>query len=137
MSALRVSVTGATGLIGSTLVAALRERGAEVTVLSRDPSRARARLGSTGPVGERRQPGHGPVAPLEAVGWDLMNEPAPAGALAGRDAVVHLAGENVAQRWTARRGEAIRDSRLTGTRHLVEGLRAADRSEIGHAHARS
>ena len=41
MSALRVTVTGATGLIGPALVAALRERGAQVTVLSRDPGRAR------------------------------------------------------------------------------------------------
>jgi uncharacterized protein (TIGR01777 family) len=55
-----------------------------------------------------------------------MNEPAPARALAGRDAVVHLAGENIAQRWTAKAREAIRESRLTGTRHLVEGLRSAE-----------
>ena len=55
-----------------------------------------------------------------------MNQPAPPGALAGRDAVVHLAGENVAQRWTAKARRAIRDSRLTGTRHLLEGLREAD-----------
>ncbi len=39
---------------------------------------------------------------------------------------MHLAGENVAQRWTAERKRAIRDSRVLGTRHLVEGLRAAD-----------
>lgn len=111
---MRVTVTGATGLIGPALVAALRDGGAQVTVLSRDPARAEARLGSAGPVG------------VEAVGWDLMNEPAPARALAGRDAVVHLAGENVAQRWTAKARQAIRDSRVTGTRHLVAGLRGAE-----------
>ena len=43
MCAMRVTVTGATGLIGASLVAALRERGAQVTVLTRDPVRAGAR----------------------------------------------------------------------------------------------
>ena len=83
-----------------------------MTILSRDPSRAQARLDS--------------AVAVEIVRWDPMNEPAPPGALAGRDAVVHLAGENVAQRWTAKARRAIRDSRLTGTRHLLEGLREAD-----------
>ncbi len=105
---MRITITGATGVIGSALVAALRARGDEVTVLSRDPARARAALG------------------VEAVGWDPLTEPAPAAALAGRDAVVNLAGENVAQRWTQERKRAIRDSRVLGTRRLVEGLRAAE-----------
>ncbi len=92
---MRVTVTGASGLIGSALVAELRERGAEVTVLSRDrASRAREALG------------------VEAVGWDPLAEPAPVAALAGRDAVVHLAGENIAQRWSARAKRAIRESRV-------------------------
>jgi hypothetical protein len=59
---------------------------------------------------------------VQAVGWDLLNEPAPVKALEGRDAVVHLAGEPVAQRWTASAKRAIRESRVIGTRHLVEGL---------------
>jgi len=109
MSELRVAVTGATGLLGPALVAELKRRGAEVTVLTRDPDRARARLGD-----------------VEAVQWDLSGEPAPARALAGRHAVLHLAGEPVAQRWSAAAKEAIRASRVTGTRNLLEGLRAAD-----------
>ncbi len=100
---MRVTVTGATGLIGSRLVASLRARGDEVTVLSRDPER-----------GAR---------------WDPMSEPAPSAALAGRDAVVHLAGENVAQRWTASAKRAIRESRVTGTRHLVQGIASVARDE--------
>jgi uncharacterized protein YbjT (DUF2867 family) len=52
VSALRVTVTGATGLIGPQLTAALLQRGAEVTVLTRDPERARAALGDV-----RRSPG--------------------------------------------------------------------------------
>jgi NAD dependent epimerase/dehydratase family enzyme len=101
---MRVTLTGATGLIGTTLVAALVGDGTEVTVLSRNPERATARLD------------------VPAVGWDPLSESAPTRALEGRDAVVHLAGENVAQRWSANAKRAIRESRTIGTRHLVEGL---------------
>ncbi len=110
---LRVTITGATGLIGRGVVDALRKQGAEVTVLSRDPARARARFAVDG------------APPVQAVGWDLLREPAPIDALSGRDAVVHLAGENVAQRWSERAKQAIRDSRVVGTRNLLTGLRAA------------
>jgi uncharacterized protein len=116
MSAARVTVTGATGLIGTPLVAALQDAGAQVTVLSRDPERARKQLG---------REGHEPV---EAFAWDLMAEPAPAQALDGRDAVLHLAGENIAQRWNEKAKRAIRESRVTGTRNLLAGMRQA-----GHA----
>jgi uncharacterized protein (TIGR01777 family) len=104
---MRVTITGATGLIGQRLVRALRERGDEVTVLSRSPERARRELG------------------VEAVEWRPLDGDAPAEALAGRDAVVHLLGENVAQRWTEQARREIRASRELGTRHLVAGLRAA------------
>jgi len=105
---MNVTVTGATGLIGTKLVAALKARGDTVTVLSRSPDRAQAALG------------------VAAFGWDPTAGPAPAEALAGRDAVVHLAGEPVAQRWTKKAKEAIRSSRELGTRNLVAGLRAAE-----------
>jgi uncharacterized protein (TIGR01777 family) len=107
---MKVAITGATGLIGPGLIAALRERGEEVTVLSRDPDQARETL--TGDVQAHR--------------WDPLSAPAPAQALAGRDAVVHLAGAPVAQRWSARAKRAIRDSRVEGTRNLVQGLRELD-----------
>jgi uncharacterized protein len=105
----QVTLTGATGLIGPHIVEALRERGASVTVLTRDPAAARARLGK-----------------VEAVRWDPIAEPAPPHALAGRDAVVHMAGERVAQRWSAAAKRAIRDSRVLGTRNLVEGMRGCE-----------
>jgi uncharacterized protein (TIGR01777 family) len=99
---MKITVTGASGLIGSRLVDRLRGRGDEVTTLSRNPS----------------SPG--------AVRWLPEHEPAPATALAGRDAVVHLAGENVAQRWTEDAKRRIRSSRELGTRNLVAGLAIAD-----------
>jgi uncharacterized protein len=87
---MRVAVTGASGLIGTRLGAALRARGDDVTPLSlRD----------------------GPPSPA---------------AIAGHDAVVHLAGEPVAQRWTDAARERIRSSRVDGTRGLVAAIAAAD-----------
>jgi uncharacterized protein len=47
----------------------------------------------------------------------------PPGALAGINAVVHLAGEPVAQRWTAAARERIMSSRVKGTRTLVAAMR--------------
>lgn len=123
---MRVAITGATGLIGSRVVASLRARGDEVTVLSRDPDRARERLGDDSSA---LTSSDGPRGALQAMRWDPLGETAPVAALAGRDAVVHLAGENVAQRWSASAKQAIRDSRVNGTKHLVQGLAALDASE--------
>jgi uncharacterized protein len=105
----KVTVTGATGLIGSALVRELTARGDAVTVLTRSPERARQRLGGA----------------VEAVAWDAQSD-APTDALAGRDGVVHLAGENIAQRWNADVQRRIHDSRERGTRALVAGIRAAE-----------
>jgi uncharacterized protein (TIGR01777 family) len=101
---MKVVVTGATGRIGSHIVQALKARGNEVTVLSRDPRKASDRLG------------------VEAVAWDAKSEAAPATALAGCDAVVHLAGEDVGQRWTAATKQEILASREQGTKNLVHGI---------------
>ncbi|MBV9606757.1 MAG: TIGR01777 family oxidoreductase [Solirubrobacterales bacterium] len=106
---MRVAITGATGLIGRALVKALLSRGDEVVALSRDADRARQALGGQ----------------IEAHAWpDPAAAPPPEAALAGADAVVHLLGEPVAQRWTAQAKERIRRSRTDGTRSLVEGLLA-------------
>ena len=91
-------------------MSALRARGAELTVLSRDRERARARLAAPG------------LAPVEALRWDPLHEPAPAESLAGQDAVVHLAGESITQRWNESAKRAIRESRVVGTRNLLAGL---------------
>jgi hypothetical protein len=108
---MRVAVTGATGTIGSTLVGELLRRGDEVVALSRDPARAREKLGED----------------VSAVAWEKpAAEPAPAHALSGCDAVVNLIGEPVDQRWSDEAKERIRNSRVFATRYLVAGLREAD-----------
>jgi uncharacterized protein (TIGR01777 family) len=109
MDRMRVTLTGATGLIGPKLVQALQRRGDEVTVLTRSPDKA-----------------HSALAGVDAVRWsDPTAEPAPAAALSGHDVVVHLAGEPVAQRWNDESKRRILDSREAGTRNLVAGMRAA------------
>jgi uncharacterized protein (TIGR01777 family) len=113
MCALAVTVTGATGLLGRSLVAALHDRGTQITVLTRDPARARERLGD-----------------VQAVAWEPLEQPAPAEALAGRQAILHLAGEPVAQRWSKKAKREIRNSRVTGTRNLIAGL-----AQLGDAEA--
>jgi len=101
---MRALVTGATGLVGRTLLSRL----ASPVVLSRDASKAAAGL--------RRDD-------VKIVAWDPQVEPAPVEAFDGVDAVFHLAGESVAQgRWTADKKARIRDSRVIGTRNLVTCL---------------
>lgn len=104
---MKVLVTGATGFIGRALVAALRERGDEVRALARDPAKARAGLG------------------VDAFAWDSRSA-VPADAMKDVDGVVHLAGEGLAdKRWSAARKAVLLDSRVEGTRRVVEAVAAA------------
>jgi len=105
---MRVFVTGATGLIGRALCAALPGAGHEVVALTRgDPAR------SALPAGGRVLQGD----PTRAGPW--LEE------LARCDACVHLAGSPVAAgRWTASRKREIEASRLDST-EIVAGLLAA------------
>jgi len=54
--------------------------------------------------------------------WDPPKGEPPADSLRDADAVIHLAGEPVAQRWNAEVKQRIRDSRVAGTRNLVQAL---------------
>jgi uncharacterized protein (TIGR01777 family) len=111
---MKVTITGATGLVGSRLVARLQARGDAVTVLSRDAAKAKAALGD-----------------VEAVSWSPGNaapgavDPALVAAVEGRDAVVNLAGEPVFQRWTAAAKPRIKASRVGTTEQVVAAIAAA------------
>ncbi len=105
---MRIGVTGATGLIGEALCESLTDDGHQVRVFARDPERAKTKF---------------PAA--EAVRWEAGSGVA-AEAVAGLDALVNLAGESIAAgRWTSSRKKAIVDSRVLGTRGLVEAISAA------------
>jgi uncharacterized protein (TIGR01777 family) len=101
---LHIAVTGASGLIGSLLVPALTTGGHRVTRVV------------------RRSPGG------DEIGWDPLGAGLNPAALRGVDAVVHLAGENIAGgRWTAERERRVLESRRVGTRMLAEAVaRATD-----------
>jgi uncharacterized protein (TIGR01777 family) len=109
---MRVAITGATGVIGRALAGALRDRGDEPVALSRSAARAKESLG------------------VDAYEWKAPKaEPPPLEALRGSDAVVHLLGETIAQRWTGEAKREIVDSRILSTRNLVAGLAELPESE--------
>jgi uncharacterized protein (TIGR01777 family) len=99
----KITISGASGLIGRRLMKSLAADGHSLTVLSRH-------AGTNMPGGVRLSV------------WDPPKGEPPAEGLRDSDAVIHLAGEPVAQRWTADVKQRIRDSRVLGTRNLVQAL---------------
>jgi uncharacterized protein (TIGR01777 family) len=106
---MKALVTGATGFVGPRLLRLLDSP----VVVSRSPERARRAIGNlAGPIFR----------------WDPLREPLPGEALEGVDVVYHLAGESVAEgRWSAAQKARIRDSRVIGTRNLVQGIKQVER----------
>jgi uncharacterized protein (TIGR01777 family) len=102
-----VAVTGASGFIGRTLLQALQGADHRVVALTRNPEAARFPPGVLVRRYDPSEPTAGPAA------FD------------GVEVVVHLAGEPIAGRWTARKKHAIAASRIEGTRHLVAALAAS------------
>lgn len=100
---MKVLISGASGLVGSALDARLAAGGHDMVRLTRSAPR--------GPGEFHWDPAAGEIDP---------------GALDGVDAIVHLAGETVAGRWTDAKKQQIRDSRVLGTRLLAETAAAYD-----------
>jgi len=105
---MRVLITGATGLIGSALADALLARGDEVVGLTRDPERAKPK---------------NPTVHWHA--WQATTERPPPEAIEGVDGVVNLLGEEINQRLTDQAKVRIRESRIAGTRNLLQGVEAS------------
>lgn len=101
---MKVLISGATGFLGSALCSRLEQTGSRVAALSRRPDGAR-----------------------ETMFWDPAAGRLDRAPLQGLDAVVHLAGESVAGRWTRSRRRAIRNSRVNGTALLARSLAAQER----------
>ena len=105
---MQITLTGAGGFVGATLAHALLADGHTLHVLGR----ARPR---------------GLPAEVAFSAWDALGGDPPVESVEGAGAVVHLAGEPVAQRWTPRVKERIRASRVDGTRRLVAAIGKAGR----------
>ncbi|MEU9008382.1 TIGR01777 family oxidoreductase [Streptomyces sp. NPDC048479] len=104
MGAMRIAVTGSTGLIGTALVRSLRTDGHEVVRLVRRPARAG-----------------------DEVEWDPHRQYVDVAGLVGCEGVVNLAGAGVgARRWTDAYRKEIRDSRVLGTAAIAEAVAGLD-----------
>ncbi len=102
MNSMKILITGASGLIGKALHTSFEEKGYEMLLGSRS---------------EPKDDGH--------IRWNMdtgfADEDLPG--IEGMDAVIHLAGENVSGlRWTEEKKKAIRDSRVFGTRTIIEAF---------------
>lgn len=98
---MKILITGAKGLIGKALSRSLQEKGHELLLA-----------------------GRGEPKSANEIKWDVeagFSEPE---RLEGVDAVIHLAGENISGglRWTNEKKKAIRDSRVHGTRSVVNAM---------------
>jgi uncharacterized protein (TIGR01777 family) len=101
--AVKIAISGASGLIGSLLAEKLQSSGAEVLRLVRPSSKASASGGS--------------------IAWDPARGEIDRSGIAGAEAIVHLAGENIADgRWTEERKRSIRESRIRGARLIAETI---------------
>src|SRR5579863_4672082 len=94
----KILLSGSSGLVGAALQRSLEAYGYEITRLV-----------------------HGTTSGTGRVAWDPVRPLVPE-SVSGFHAVIHLAGESIASRWTPPKKKAIRESRVLGTRNLAEAL---------------
>lgn len=103
---MKIVLAGGTGFVGRALRARLLESGHALTVLT-------------------RQAGAGENGPEKLISWDGKTRGDWTACLDGANAVINLAGENIAtKRWTPSRKQEILESRVNATRAIVEAIKA-------------
>ena len=106
---MKILVTGATGFIGKELVKKLDEKGHDIVVLTRNKETARF---------------HIPIY-CEVHEWDPEKKPLPTNSLKDIDAVINLAGENIASSfWTENQKNKLMSSRIMSARRIVQSMGA-------------
>jgi uncharacterized protein len=106
---MKVAITGATGFVGSRLVEQLQAREDQPLILTRNRDMALKAFPN-----------------LEVIAYDPTRSGSWQEAISGCDAVVHLAGEPIAEsRWTAKQKQEILDSRQLSTQKIVEAIAKA------------
>ena len=114
---MQIFVMGGTGLIGSSLVDRLTERGDRVVVLTRRPTHAQARWGSQCTIVEGD--------PMKAGPWMQAAKDC--------DAVINLVGESIfARRWNDEFKKLLRDSRINSTQNVVQALAQSPKTPAGN-----
>lgn len=108
---MKILLTGGTGLIGKRLRARLLRNGHQLVLLTRRPDKLRKELD----------------LPLEIFGWDPEKGSLDAGALNGVEAIIHLAGEGIAdKRWSDAQKEKILKSRIDSAKLLGDAVKKAN-----------
>lgn len=110
---MKILITGATGTVGRSLGKRLVRDGHQIVALTRNAQRAKETL----------------PFPAQIFSWDGLHEMAPALAFDGVHAVIHLAGDGIADaRWTKARKQQLLDSRVETTKNLLAGLKESGAS---------
>ncbi len=110
---MKIAITGATGLVGTRLVEKLHGEGNRIIVFTRNLDKAQ----KTFPAAAFPNLEAVKYTPQESGDWQQK--------ISGCDAVVNLAGEPIAERWTQQQKQAIMESRKLGTRKIVEAIAQA------------
>lgn len=103
-----ILLTGATGMLGKSLIAALIDKGHQVSILSRRPKH---------------------LNDVTVFLWDVNTQSIDSNCLNGVDSIIHLAGENIStKKWTAKRKKDIIDSRVLSAELLLKTLKDNENS---------
>jgi len=102
---MKILITGGTGFVGTELTARLTREGNEVTILTRSPKESKGTTSHTSYLqGDPTQKGP----------WQES--------IKNHDGVINLAGASIFAKWTEEHKKAIRDSRVSTTRNIVQGI---------------